>query len=149
MKATPTPNKYAFLCFIENETPYQRPYQTPCQALYQIFLTLQKLRLPKFDSHDEAQGLLLPFPSGHKLYTGILTSLLLPAIEELRSGKVPAECRMLNVQFTKVRKSEGEDVYGVKTLLLNIFQRSSEYWHQSYSDSESCFWSQTAASCRR
>ncbi len=29
------------------------------------------------------------------------------------SGKVLAECRMLNVQFTKVRKSEGEDVYGV------------------------------------
>jgi len=59
-----------------------------------------------FDVNGDVEALWLPFlATEHTRYVGISASLFMPAIERLQQGLLPAECRMLDVEFAKVHKS--------------------------------------------
>ncbi len=76
------------------------------------------------DDDGDVEALWLPFLTVPvETHVGVQVSLLMPALEKLQQGILPPECRMLEVELAKVRKSDVQ-VFGVSKgmILLRIVQ---------------------------
>ncbi len=79
------------------------------------------------DDDEDVEALWLPFlTASMKTHVGVQIFLLMSALKKLQQGILSSECRMLNVELAKVRKSDVQmfDVFR-GMILLRIVQ---EFW---------------------